>query len=90
MFGWGKRVKARTTIYDYVSTRLFDAGAESMAFEPFTTLPVHRVLGNGDATGQLRMMEQPQIYFNPQTSMNGIGTQTGQFVFGGLSNPAGE
>lgn len=75
-----KKVKTRSVIDHHVTTRNFTPGAESMAFEVNTQLPINRVRGNGTRTGALLITQSPQVYFNPQATLVGTAQQFGQFL----------
>lgn len=78
MFSLRRKVKAG--LYNHVLTRPISPGAEAIAFEVNTDLPILRPIGNGTMSGSLRVLQPPQVYFNPQVQIAGIGIQVGQFI----------
>lgn len=95
MFGFFKKKipnsggrHANEPIYSWHQGRIFNNGAQQIAFEFGKALPLYSVIGPGTIAGAL-MVDQPPQVWNPQSvPMTGIGgIQAGALVSQPLVNP---
>lgn len=73
--------------YQYRLGMRFDPGAQAEIFEQRFTNPVQVFRGRGRVAGSLRVTAHPQVYFNAQSRVHGMGTQAGQVMFQPLIDP---
>ena len=77
------------SLYQYDVTRRFDPGAPGNAFEPLFNLPKIVFRGRARIAGQFGTMQPPQIYFNGQLGVTGLGgIQAGQVISQPLLDPS--
>ncbi len=60
-------------LYQYMLGYRFDPGAMAEVFEPLTTLPEIVFRGPARLAGALNVFQPPQIWFNQQMGVNGLG-----------------
>lgn len=71
----------RGSLYVYRLGDRFDPGAQAEAFLPLTTLPALVFRGIGRVAGALNVFQHPQVRFNYQTGIQGVGgLQAGQYI----------
>jgi hypothetical protein len=59
----------------------FDPGAQAEVLNMKFQLPVYLARGPGQLAGSLMVTEHPQVWFNQQTGLNGLGgTQAGRTI----------
>jgi hypothetical protein len=76
-------------LYQYRLGNRFDPGAEAEVFEPLFELPVIVFRGAGRVAGSLMVTQHPQVWFNPQSGIVGLGgVQAGQLISQPLIDPA--
>jgi len=75
-------------LYQYELGPRFDPGAQGEVFEPLFELPLLRYIGAATRAGFLRVTQQPQLWFNQQTGIVGLGgLQAGQLISQPLIDP---
>lgn len=76
-------------LYQYHLGVRFDPGAQAEAFLPKFGLPVISFRGAGRVAGEMRVTQQPQVWFTPQRGVNGLGgVQAGRVMFQPLLDPS--
>jgi hypothetical protein len=68
---------------------VFLPGAGNEAYETPWELPVQLIRGPGRIAGALSVTQPPQVWFNAQVGLNGLGgLQAGQIILQPLLDPA--
>lgn len=75
-------------LYQYRLGKRFDPGAMAEAFDPLFTLPMILFRGAGRLAGALNVFSHPQVWFNQQQGIQGVGgLQAGFLVSQPLIDP---
>ena len=71
----------RGNLYTYRLGDRFDPGAQAETFLPLTTLPALFFRGIGRLAGSLNVFQHPQVRFNLQAGIQGVGgVSAGQYI----------
>lgn len=76
-------------LYQYRLGRRFDPGAMAEAFDPLFALPTISFRGPARLAGTLSVFQSPQIWFNQQVGIVGLGgLQAGMLISQPLIDPS--
>lgn len=76
-------------LYQYHLGIRFEPGAAAEVFQPRFELPIISFRGRGRVAGAMRIFQHPQLWFNQQRGINGVGgIQTGQILGQPLLDPS--
>lgn len=83
------KTKGAPFLYQYRLGVRLDPGAAAEVLEPSLTLPVILFRGNGRVAGSLAVTQPPQVFFNGQIGLQGLGgVAAGQMFSQALIDPS--